>query len=259
MNISYDLNNYYSLKGSNRIFYYSKEDLERQEKQKYEKLVQKAFKTRKSMCEGYAHLYKKLCSHLGLTSFTIEGYTRSSPDDIGAFTNNKDHAWNVVFYDNEWHLLDVTWGAGYAISKKKWVFSFKPDYFNSPPDLFINRHFPADSKWQLLETPITKQGFASKPLIYKMVKESEIVISLHQLGDFNLKPSEKNVFIHFKKLPKKSGLSYMTGRNWIKKKIKIDYKKNGTAIGYIKYRNKGSNIISLIDEDKVFAEFVVKQ
>jgi len=258
-NISYDLNHYYSLRGSITAFYYSKQDLKNQKKNKQEELIKQTFKTRKGICEGYSRLYQELSSHLGLTSIIIGGYTKSSPNDIGAFTNNKNHSWNAVYYDNQWHLLDVTWGAGYALSKKIWEFNFNPDYFDSPPDYFLNRHFPADKNWQLVENPISKEEFSSKPLIYEMRKEPEIIISLHQLGAFNLNPSEKNIFIHFDKFPKKTDISYMTGRDWLRKRIKIDRKENGTAIGYIKYRENESNIISLVKEDKVFAEFIVKQ
>lgn len=259
MNISYDINSFYTLRETNTVFYFSEDDLMKLKEQKQNELIHKTFKTRKGICEGYASLYKNLCLHLGLTSYIIKGYTRSSPNDIGAFTDKKNHAWNAVFYDNQWHLLDVTWGAGYAISKKEWEFSFNSDYFDSPPGLFINRHFPSDNNWQLLKNPINKVDFSSRPLIYEMKKQPEIIISLHQLGAFNLKPSEKNVFIHFEKFPKETDLSYLIGRHWNQKKIKINRIKNGGAIGYIKYRENESNVISLVKEDKIFAEFIVKQ
>ncbi|XP_014349634.1 kyphoscoliosis peptidase [Latimeria chalumnae] len=115
------------------------------------------------------------------------------------FRGDSDHAWNAVHLEGKWHLLDSTWGAGnvnhnsteftfryagtYSLSFLQ-IFlefihatlqaclchqtsysilllhsSYNEFYFLTNPALFIEDHFPMESKWQLLEPKISLQQF----------------------------------------------------------------------------------------------------
>lgn len=260
LNITYDIQRLYSLRSSTTIFYDSDENRKKRKEKRIEELTQTTFKTRKGLCEGYALLYNELCSNLGVTSTIVNGYTRNSTNDIDSYPKRKNHSWNSIYFDQEWHLVDVTWGAGKMLSKNLWSFDFNPEYFNPPPELFINRHFPADYKWQLLPNPIDKGNFFAQPLIYDLTKNPNIIISNNHIEKITLNPSQKHIFIHFDKVSKDTDLSYMFGYNQIQiKKMKIRRKENGSAIGIIKYRDKISNIVSLINENEIIAEFIVQQ
>src|SRR6185369_15894085 len=73
-----------------------------------ERVAQIVLQKRKSVCEGYAKLFKSLCDHAGVRSEVICGYAKPNLDRQGLkFKTN--HSWNAVFVDSSWHVLDVTW------------------------------------------------------------------------------------------------------------------------------------------------------
>lgn len=108
---------------------------------------------RQSVCQGYATLYEAMAKRAGLKVEIVVGVGRSQ--DGG---KAESHAWNAVMLDGQWKLLDCTWGAGFVNGD---------DYHRSPTDFylfpdpqdFLTSHFPDDSKWQLVETPISRADF----------------------------------------------------------------------------------------------------
>jgi transglutaminase/protease-like cytokinesis protein 3 len=66
--------------------------------------------------------------------------------------------------DGAWQLVDATWGSGGSTSEdEKEIYFSEIDmrYFFADPKDFVTDHFPADSKWQLLDKPISKREFYS--------------------------------------------------------------------------------------------------
>lgn len=55
------------------------------------------------VCEGYAYSFKVLMDRLGIPTIigTGKGYTSK--------TDYEAHAWNYVYLENNWYLVDVTW------------------------------------------------------------------------------------------------------------------------------------------------------
>ncbi|XP_078420757.1 kyphoscoliosis peptidase-like [Cetorhinus maximus] len=118
-------------------------------------------KTGKAVCAGYSGLFCQMCSFAGIECTTIEGYSKGYNYDIGKkFVGDADHAWNAVFLDGKWHLLDSTWGAGHVNETcTKFTFKYVEFYFFTHPTLFINNHFPIDEKWQLISPKIPLKIF----------------------------------------------------------------------------------------------------
>jgi transglutaminase/protease-like cytokinesis protein 3 len=50
------------------------------------------------VCEGYTLLAQKMFTIAGIDSLVIEGYG-----------DGVSHAWNLVYIDNKWHHVDLTW------------------------------------------------------------------------------------------------------------------------------------------------------
>ena len=71
---------------------------------------------RRAVCLGYANLYASLCRAvsipcnivtgyaLGVTADDAEGWTEASIN-----TTESNHAWNEVYADNRWIIVDTTW------------------------------------------------------------------------------------------------------------------------------------------------------
>jgi len=119
---------------------------------------------RKSVCAGYANLFEALSRAAGLEVATIPGFARGFGFRAGSLTGDTNHDWNAVKLDGRWHLLDSTWGTGHMDEQKRYVREFDNYFFLTPPDQFIYRHLPKQSKWQLLPRPLTADEFSN--LVY---------------------------------------------------------------------------------------------
>ncbi len=127
----------------------------------------------KAVCEGYARTLELLCGELGIECPYVVGYVRGgstagpreaslrSPEDAG----KARHAWNAVELDGRWHLVDVTYNAGWYRNEDGLAFNYTHSYYLSTPQHFIYTHFPDDERWQLLDEPLSFEEFKTLPEI----------------------------------------------------------------------------------------------
>lgn len=103
------------------------------------------------MCENFAALFTDVVTQCGINSFVVEGFTKQ-----GGSLDRTPHVWSVAYVDNKWRLYDPTWDAGRVGS-----INFDPhyNYFNPPPEEFIQNHLPFDPAFQLLNYPIDYKDF----------------------------------------------------------------------------------------------------
>lgn len=72
-------------------------------------------KSRRAVCLGYANLYASLCRSLNIPCNVVTGYalgfgtgdTRWNNENIS--TTDGNHAWNEVYIDDRWVIVDTTW------------------------------------------------------------------------------------------------------------------------------------------------------
>lgn len=122
-------------------------------------------KSRRSICYGYSDLFLSLANEAGLEAVRITGYGKGYGYVPGKpFSGPSNHAWNAVRINGSWYLIDCSWGAGYVSGEGKYVRKFDDHYFMTPPYQFIFSHFPEDARWQLLDSPLTKEEYES--LVY---------------------------------------------------------------------------------------------
>ncbi|XP_007434811.1 kyphoscoliosis peptidase [Python bivittatus] len=128
----------------------------------------------KSICEGYAGLFEQMCSIAGVHCMNLSGYSKGYGYRTGqTFEGAYDHAWNAVYLDGRWHLVDSTWGSGFVDDRcSKFTSRYNEFYFLTHPALFINNHFPGNDNWQLLKPTVTLKQFENNMLymsnFYKM-------------------------------------------------------------------------------------------
>lgn len=127
--------------------------------------AQAVFKRGTAVCGGYANLFQAMATVAGVESQVIPG--RSPDPGLELATRfgpeESNHAWNAVKIDGQWQLLDSTWGAGHLDETRHFVREPNDDWFLVDPKIFIYSHFPEDAKWQLLESPVSRQGFDHMP------------------------------------------------------------------------------------------------
>ncbi len=122
--------------------------------------AQTVFKTRTSVCAGYANLFEALGRAAGLEVLYIVGDARTQDNDI----SGESHAWNAARIDGKWFLLDATWDSGF-LRGSHFEKSYSTEYFLAPPRVFNLNHLPDEPKWQLLEKPLTRGEFLRQPAL----------------------------------------------------------------------------------------------
>ena len=128
--------------------------------------VKRTLETKKAICDGYSYLFLELCKAAKIECVRIEGIAQSNDEREG-----QPHAWNAVKINEKWLLVDTTWGSGGSLFPDVYVQFLNLKYLFGEPDYFILTHLPSDSKWQLLENPITKVEFSSTTWIEKRIIE----------------------------------------------------------------------------------------
>jgi len=101
-----------------------------------------------------------MCEHVGIQCDIVTGYAKG-PSKLSGL--GEKHAWNAVYINNNWHLVDPTFGSGYVNDDDKFVFQFKPSYYFANPDGFKMNHFPEQERWQMTDNPITKDEYKKNP------------------------------------------------------------------------------------------------
>jgi len=115
---------------------------------------------RKGICGCISNLFQLLCDDSSVKCYTITG--RSYGNFISRYFTyfHLKHAWNAVFINNEWRLVDATWNQHVNTKEfKKWR-ELKWVFMN--PEEFSKTHYPYNPAWQLLLNPLTKKEFFNK-------------------------------------------------------------------------------------------------
>ncbi len=190
-NIRYDLEEYYNpTTKSVRFSYKNEADKQQKLQQIKDEVVNEMFRTRKSVCEGYAQSFKKICDLLNIESVVIKGYARNSTGEIGQIPTRSNHAWNVVKIGNKWQLIDATWAAGYAINNQ-WKKHYTEYYFYPKPEELLRTHYPDQQQWQLVRRPISKSAYANQPIIGQGFFSKSLLLVSPKKG---VLPAQKTTF-----------------------------------------------------------------
>lgn len=114
---------------------------------------------KKAICDGYSRLFLTLCEFADIRCQYISGEVRDplSDDLIG-------HAWNAVYIDGKWRLIDLTWASG-GISGSTYVKEKNMFFYFTPPEQLIFDHIPDDLKWSLLDSMTVHKLLNESPIL----------------------------------------------------------------------------------------------
>ncbi|MXO05600.1 transglutaminase domain-containing protein [Flavobacterium sp. HBTb2-11-1] len=256
-NIRYDYNAYLNPPRTQGFSYSSEAEKQRKIKQLNDNLIQKAFNSKKAVCEGFTALYQHLASLMGIKCEIIRGDSKISVRDIGRKTTSSNHAWNMVLIDKKWRLLDVTWGQGYYDSSKgRMVNDFNPAYFDTDPDYFFAKHFPDSGSY--LGNRLSKEDFLNGPLIYNTTIEKDYKIKSPDSGIIEARNGER-ITVEIKNLSKSNQVFYLNKRNQAVK-VQNPKEKRGSLEFQIPIdRNIGDYITVFADGNSVVSFKVVSK
>ncbi|KAK3601223.1 hypothetical protein CHS0354_040406 [Potamilus streckersoni] len=160
-------------------------------------------KTGKSVCQGYADLFSAFCREVNIPVKTISGHAKGfgyNAEMVITPTTTTNHAWNVVLLNGDWRFVECTWGAG-QIKGNQFYKQFTEFYFLTDPKDFINKHYPymskneaQDSKWQLLDNPVSMKEFSTRVKLDNTALELGVIPVSHTSGVIEVQ-SDVTIFI----------------------------------------------------------------
>ncbi len=165
--IIYDVNEYHadSAHSYYNIIKYKQEDISGNDSLYNLRVLDTVLRKQAAICDGYARLFKTLCSYSGIKAEVITGMGKTGVEDIEKYDSN--HAWNSVKINEKWYLLDACWGSGDCDdSVFKFTKSLDEFYFLTEPKHFSYTHFPDDKKYFYHSNAFSKQQFINLPLVY---------------------------------------------------------------------------------------------
>ena len=132
-------------------------------------LPEDVVKLRKGTALGFAKLYQEMASIVNIRCLVVDGYIRTSIDELNNPVDEINHSWNVVQLGQSpesWYVLDVANASG-NMDKKMTVFTkkFTSGYFFTDKTLFNLDHFADNSAWQLGPGTKSKKDFYALPII----------------------------------------------------------------------------------------------
>lgn len=216
--------------------------------------INKVFRKKRGVCEGYSLLFQHLATLAGLKSQVINGMAKTTAVDIGRRKAIMNHAWNTVMIDGKWRLVDVTWGAGAVINKQNlWVKNFTPFYFDTPSTYFFTKHLPDSGVW---ETEILEEEeFLKAPLLYDFFFTEGYEIIEPKSGIITAVDNQKITF-KIKNLSRFDKVSCINNRD---KPIKVNYGKedNDVLVFDVVYHKKDGRLLTLFVSGNAIAAFKI--
>ena len=104
--------------------------------------------SRRAVCLGYATLYATLCRSIGIPCNVVSGYALGvgSGDDHwtneNLNTDEQNHAWNEVYADGRWVIVDTTWDSQNKYENGEFIDGENVSrlYFDANLDFFSANH-----------------------------------------------------------------------------------------------------------------------
>ena len=111
-------------------------------------IASEVLKTRRAVCLGYANLYAAMCRSLNIPCNVVTGYALgvgSADTEWNAqntTTTEANHAWNEVYLDSRWVIVDTTWDSKNKIinNKTQTDKNISHLYFDSNLKFFSTNH-----------------------------------------------------------------------------------------------------------------------
>lgn len=122
------------------------------------KVPRELLSDRRGVCGCMSNLFQQFCDNSNVKCYTIYGKAYGSFFRRYFTFSRLSHAWNSVFINQEWKLVDVTWNTNLVKDSK---FKKNPDleWIFKDPTFFAKSHFPENPAWQLLKSPYSKKEF----------------------------------------------------------------------------------------------------
>ncbi|WP_075344153.1 transglutaminase domain-containing protein [Tenacibaculum agarivorans] len=217
LHITYEYTTQSTLSTPESIIYFSEEDLARKVKKRNRELVEKTIQRKRGICENIALSIQEMCELFGFEHELIEGHVKDDTEDIGVIPKFKNHVWNAVKIQNEWIVLDATFGIDY--DQKLFRPTCNYTYFDISTEKLRLSHYPNSQKWRdIMEIP-SIIDFSKKPMFWNVFLNSDAKLVSPIQGELKHK---NKIFLTFKDLDESTKITYKFEGEGKTKKPKIN-------------------------------------
>lgn len=253
-NIKYDYAAFLNPPQAMRFSYRNEAEKQKKIQEFNNQTLQKAFRSKKAVCEGFTLLFQHLTALVEIKSEIIRGDSKTRLADIGRKNTSSNHAWNIALIDGKWRLIDVTWGQGYYDGNKgRMVKDFDPAYFDTEPDYFFAKHFPDSGSF--LNKKLNKDEFLNGPLIYNKTITGDNKIITPESGIIEVNNGDKITFA-IKNISKSDTFYYLNKKNQPVRIINSK-EKRGSLEFQVTFDNTIGNYITFYLDTNSIASFKV--
>ena len=224
-------------------------------------LFKKLLKKKKTICTGYAYLFKEMCKIVGIKSKMVNGFARTASVAFSKLTM-PNHTWNVVMLEGKWYLCDPTWSTGISFPEEgRFQFSYNNGYFLTAPELFLQNHLPIEKQFSLLDDEIPSfTAFTELPLLYG---DAFTILTKHispKKMHHNLKKNDVFTFqyqlksdINFRKV------AFIIDNGSVERSVspEVNFTNNTLILNY-KFKNRGFFDVHLYIENKLISTYTFK-
>lgn len=161
------------------------------------------FRTRRSVCAGYANLMAALGQGTGDEIVVVGGDARTD----GRGLTGEGHAWNAARIGGRWVLLDATWDAGF-LKDGQFVKRYSTEFLFTPPEVQGLSHFPDEEQWQLRHPTLSRGDFLRQPLMrprfyaegFTLVSPDRPQVTVDRTLEASLRnPRQRYVLAHYQR------------------------------------------------------------
>ncbi|MFB9079827.1 transglutaminase domain-containing protein [Flavobacterium procerum] len=252
--LNYDLETYLNPPKQKTYRFKTKAEWDKKKQLLDAKTIQKTFKSKEAVCEGFALLYGYLATLNGLKCQKVTGDSKTLLNDIGRKRLGSNHAWNTVQIEGKWILVDVTWGNGFYDEKRKVIVKkFKSIYFDMNPEYFYAKHFPDNAMYK--NNTGNKETFLNGPLFYNGFFKAESQVVFPFSGVIQANDGDKMTF-KFKNISRLEDL-YCLNKKEERIEIESPKEENGILEFQITYDKRMGRYITFYLFEEGFAAFKI--
>lgn len=122
----------------------SKQEKAEKWEEAYYRYATKVLRKKKGICEGYATLFYELCKYNNIKCEVVTGKVKKVKNGKAHYAG---HAWNRVYFNEQWFYIDATWASGYCDEKvTHFTRSFDNKYYITTMDKPLETHIEKEKQ-----------------------------------------------------------------------------------------------------------------
>jgi hypothetical protein len=205
-----------------------------------------------------------MCSSAGVRCLTINGFVKTSTEQINDAKTEINHTWAIVQLGQSpeaWYFVDPCWASGYTDAEfKTFTPSFNADYFFADLTLFNLQHFPDNMAWRIGPGTKSKKDFFALPIIKSAAYEFGLKKFAPYAGSVKVRTTSFlpfNFQLSSSAVISKVAIVITNGKKKLIKDVPFTFNNGALSFNY-KFKEEDSFPVTVLVNGKEFADYFVE-